>query len=78
MKYFKFFIIILFLINISSKTFSTEIYFIDMKKILNQSKAGKNAQDFLKKKLSEETKKFDKQLADIKKEETDLIAPGLI
>ena len=73
MKYFKFFIIILFLINISSKTFSTEIYFIDMKKILNQSKAGKNAQDFLKKKLSEETKKFDKQLADIKKEETDLI-----
>ena len=74
MKYFKFFIIILFLINISSKTFSTEIYFIDMKKILNQSKAGKNAQDFLKKKLSEETKKFDKQLADIKKEETDLIA----
>ena len=62
------------MINISSKTFSTEIYFIDMKKILNQSKAGKNAQDFLKKKLSEETKKFDKQLADIKKEETDLIA----
>ena len=74
MKYFKFFLILLFLANITSKSYTAEIYFIDMKKILNQSKAGKDAQDFLKKKLSDETKKFDKQLADIKKEETDLIA----
>ncbi len=45
-----------------------------MKKVLNQSKAGKGAQEFLKKKLNEETKKFDKQQAALKKEETELIA----
>ena len=44
-----------------------------MKKILNQSKAGKSAQEYLKKKLSEETKKFDKEQASLKKEETELI-----
>ena len=45
-----------------------------MKKILNKSKAGKGAQEFLKKKLSQETKKFDKETASLKKEEADLIS----
>ena len=42
-----------------------------MKKILNKSKAGKSAQDYLKKKLKDETKKFDKEQAELKKEEID-------
>ena len=40
-----------------------------MKKILNKSKAGKGAQDFLKNKQKSETKKFDKEQEILKKEE---------
>ena len=74
MNYLRFLLLIIFLTNIQSISFTAEIYFIDLKKILNKSKAGKSAQDFLKKKLSDETKKFDKELESIKKEEKDLIA----
>ena len=51
-----------------------EIYFVDLKKVLNESKAGKKAQDFLKKKFENESKKFEKEGATIRKEESDLIA----
>ena len=74
MKYFKIFLTILFLFNIGTYSLASEIYFIDMKKILNHSKAGKGAQEYLKKKLKEETKKFDKEQAALKKEETNLIS----
>ncbi len=74
MKYLKIFFITLFLFSISNYSFSADIHFIDMKKILNKSKAGKGAQDYLKKKLKDETKKFDKEQAELKKEETELIA----
>jgi len=74
MKYFKVFLIFFLLINFSNYSFSSEIYFIDMKKILNESKAGKGAQNYLKNKLQEETKKFDKEQSALKKEETDLIS----
>ncbi len=60
--------------SFSSYSFTADIHFIDMKKILNKSKAGKSAQDYLKKKLKDETKKFDKEQAELKKEETELIA----
>jgi len=73
MRYLKLFLIIFLLLNFNSYSFAEQIYFIDMKRILNQSKAGKGAQDYLKKKLKEETKKFEKQQAALKKEETDLI-----
>ena len=74
MKYFKIFLKTLYLLSIFNYSIASEIYFVDMKKVLNQSKAGKGAQEFLKKKLNEETKKFDKQQAALKKEETELIA----
>jgi len=45
-----------------------------MNKILNQSKAGKEAQDFLKKKIITEDKKLKKEGELLKKEEIDLIA----
>ena len=44
--------LILILLNISNYSHSSEIHFIDMKKILNKSKAGKGAQEFLKKIIS--------------------------
>ena len=74
MKNLKIIFLILILLNISNYSHSSEIHFIDMKKILNKSKAGKGAQEFLKKKLSQETKKFDKDQSDLRKEEKDLIA----
>ena len=74
MKYFKIIIFTLIVFSYHNLSFSKEIYFIDLKKVLNQSKAGKKAQDFLKKKFESENKKFEKEGIAIKKEETDLIA----
>ncbi len=74
MRYLKLFLIIFLILNFNNYSFASEIYFIDMKRILNQSKAGKGAQDYLKKQLNEETKKFDKEQAALKKQEKELIA----
>ena len=49
MKIIKNFIIIFIISIYPINTYSSEIFFIDMKVILNKSKAGKQAQDFLKK-----------------------------
>ena len=73
MKYLKVLLTTLFFLNICNYSFSADIYFIDLKKILNTSKAGKGAQDYLKSKLKEENKKLDKEQSALKKEETDLI-----
>ena len=74
MKYFKIIILALLFCNVFNITSAKEIHFIDMRKVLNESNAGKAAQDFLKKKFENENKKFEKEGADIKKEESDLIA----
>jgi len=74
MKYFKIIILIFFLLSFHNNSFSKEIYFVDLKKVLNESKAGKQAQKFLKQKFDDENKKFEKEAAAIKKEESDLIA----
>ena len=73
MKYIKIILLSLILLNLSNYSYATVIYFIDMKKILNTSKAGKGAQDYLKNKLKEETSKFDKKQETLKKEESELI-----
>ena len=73
MKYLKIIFILLFYFNISSHSYSGEIHFINVKKILNESKAGKEAQEYLKKKFVSESKKFEKESASLKKEEKDLI-----
>ena len=61
MKYFvKLFVVTFFLI-ISTHTFAfaeQKIVVLDMKKVLNQSKAGKGAQDYLKKSFNNNVKKF--------------------
>ncbi len=55
-------------------SFAGEAYFIDMQRTINQSKAGKEAQDFLKKKIITGNKKFKEEGESLKKEEIDLIA----
>ncbi len=74
MKYIKIFIFTIFILNCYNFASSAEVYFVDIKKILNESKAGKKAQSFLKKKFENENKKFEKEGSDLKKEESDLIA----
>ena len=74
MKYLKLFFFLIFLFNFTAQSNSAEIYFVDMKKILNESKAGKEAQDILRKKFNTENKKFEKEGVALKKEESDLIS----
>ena len=61
-----FLIIFLFVFNISN-VFSDSSYFIDFNQILNKSKAGISAQENLKKKFENESKKFKKQEVELKK-----------
>ncbi|SVE35468.1 uncharacterized protein METZ01_LOCUS488322, partial [marine metagenome] len=49
-----------------------------MKYVLNNSKAGKGAQDFLKKSLVDNQKKFKNIEANLKKEESDLLTKKTI
>ena len=64
-------IIILFVVSLQpSNLFANELYYLDFKKILNESNAGKKAQVFLKKKLDNgvaEIKDKEKKLQDEEK-----------
>jgi len=75
MKYLvKLFVVTFFLI-ISTHTFAEQkIVVLDMKKVLNESKAGKGAQDYLKKSFNNNVKKFSDLEKSLKKSETDLLA----
>ena len=68
------FIFLLSLNLISISAHADTAYFVDFKKVLNESTAGKGAQDYLKKKIEAEGAKFEKGAKSLKKKETDLIA----
>ena len=74
MRYLKVVFFVLLILNFYNLSFAEETYFVDMSKLLNQSKAGKEAQDFLKEKIITEDKKFKEEGGLLKKEEIDLIA----
>ncbi len=73
MRYLKIIFFVLLILNFYNLSFAEETYFIDMQKLLNQSKAGKEAQDFLKKKIITGDKKNKEEGELLKKEEIDLI-----
>ena len=79
MKYLvKFFVVTFFLI-ISTYAFAEQkIVVLDMKYVLNNSKAGKGAQDFLKKSFNNNAKKFTNMEKALKKEEDDLLSKKTI
>ena len=79
MKYLvKFFVITFFLI-FNTHTFADQkIVVLDMKYVLNNSKAGKGAQDSLKKTFNNNAKKYTDMEKALKKEETDLLAKRTI
>ena len=61
MRYLKIFVFTLIIFTQSNIAFSKDVYFVDLKRILNESKAGKQAQDFLKKKFEAESKTEERQ-----------------
>ena len=74
MKYLvKFFVVTLFLIFSTAVTAEQNIVVLDLKYVLNNSKAGKGAQDFLKKSFKDSTQKYSDMEKALKKEEQDLL-----
>lgn len=72
MKYLNKIIIIFFLL-FSTNLKSGEPYFLDFKLILNQSTAGKKAQDFLQKKLKNGLDNLRKKEKEVQEEEKNII-----
>ena len=73
MKNLKILIITSVFFFLTNFAYSQDIVFVNLQKILNESKAGKQAQEFLKKQIVSENKKLEKEAQQIKKEEKDLI-----
>jgi outer membrane protein len=79
MKYLVKFFVVTFLLLISTHTFADQkIVILDMKFVLNNSKAGKGVQDFLQKSFKENQKKFLDEENALKKKENDLLAQKTI
>ena len=75
MKYFVKFFVVTFFLLISTHTFAEQkIVVLDLTYVLNNSKAGKDAQEFLKKTFKENAKKYSDIEEALKKEERDLLA----
>ena len=75
MKYFVKFFVVTFLLLICTHAYAEQkIVYMDLKFILNNSKAGKGVQDFLQKSFKENQEKFSNLEIDLKKEEVDLLA----
>ena len=74
MKYLvKFFVVTFFLLVCTYSFAEQKIVVLDIKYVLNFSKAGKGAQDFLKKSFTNNQKKFADIEQNLKKEEGDLL-----
>ena len=67
-------ILILLSVFIINSSYASDSYFIGFSKVLNKSTAGKNAQDFLKKRYKSETEKFAKSEKKLKEEERQIIS----
>ena len=74
MKYLvRFFVVTFFLLVCTYSFAEQKIVMLDMTFVLNESKAGKGAQDFLKKTFTDNQKKFIEIEKSLKKEENDLL-----
>ena len=72
-NFIKYFLISFFLLYCSALSAQEKVAILDFKYVLNESKAGKSAQDFLRKSLQDNVKKFQDIESDLKKEESDLL-----
>ena len=79
MKYLvKFFVVTFFLLVCTHTIAEEKIVVLDLTFVLNQSKAGKGAQDFLKKSFNDNAKKFSATEEKLKNEEIDLLGKKTI
>ena len=79
MKYLvKFFVVTFLLVLCTYVSAEQKVAYLDMKFVLNNSKAGKGAQDFLQKSFKENQKKFIDQENALKKQENDLLKKKVI
>ena len=79
MKYLvKFFVVTFLLLVCTYATAEQKIAYLDMKFVLNNSKAGKGAQDFLQKSFKENQKKFLEEEKALKKRENELLSQKTI
>ena len=69
----KIFLIILFSLFSNNLFAEDKIVVLDLKYVLNESKAGKSAQDYLKKTFNDNMEKFKQIEEKLKKEEADLL-----
>ena len=69
----KIFLIILFSLFSNNLFAEDKIVVLDLKYVLNESKAGKSAQDYLKKTYNDNMEKFKQIEEKLKKEEADLL-----
>tara|TARA_Y100000590_G_scaffold469365_1_gene656523 strand:- start:5896 stop:6420 length:525 start_codon:yes stop_codon:yes gene_type:complete len=75
MKYLVKFFVVTFIVFTCTYSFAEQkIVVLDLTFVLNNSKAGKGAQDFLKKSYNDNLKKFTDMENNLKKEENDLLA----
>ena len=76
MKYFFKIILFIFTLNFTNLTqvLANDVYFIDYAKVMNESKAGKKAQDNLKKILITSNKKFNETAKKLKEEEKKIVS----
>ena len=74
----KYFLLAFFTLSATNLLAEDKIVILDLKYVLNQSKAGKGAQDFLKKSYNDNVKKFKDIEEKLKKEEADLLAKKTI
>ena len=74
MKYLVKFVVVTLLVLVCTYAQAEQtIVYIDMKYVLNNSKAGKSAQDYLEKSFQQNQKKFSDKEKELKKEESDLL-----
>ena len=79
MKYLvKFFVVTFFLLVCTHTIAEEKIVVLDLTFVLNNSKAGKGAQDFLKKSFNDNAKKFSAMEEKLKNEEIDLLGKKTI
>ena len=79
MKYLvKFFVVTFLLLIYTHASAEQKIAYLDMKFVLNNSKAGKGAQDYLQKSFKENQQKFLDEENALKKKENDLLAQKTI
>tara|TARA_B100000900_G_C20549856_1_gene704260 strand:- start:227 stop:754 length:528 start_codon:yes stop_codon:yes gene_type:complete len=64
----------IFFLQIEKNLLASDIYFIDYSRVMNESVAGKKAQDYLKKLLNNSNKKFQETAKKLKSEENNIIS----